>query len=341
MTSTAKKASLAFSFLLISAPAALPLPDRVALLLQRHAGFTGQEIAAARRGERIVRMLETKDPAEVAFAGVIRLPISLEQYVLRVRAGDLYRKNDTILQVGRFGKNPSLDDLQNLHFEDYDLSSQTESETRGTVERRNKQLLLQVIAEYAKKGTMFAGSLGSQPAPINAEREFDPMAKASGYLREYLPAAYEYLLSYPKVARRETDDYFLWKQMTFGFKPLTRVAHVALWEGHQNGIHEAIVLTKQIYANRYFQASFQIDHVIADHSDPIRPSVFLVTFNRGRSDFLEGRFGRAIRPVVRLRTRSTAEKTLDEAKSEMEAEYQNACQAAKSAVALSSERVRK
>jgi hypothetical protein len=109
--------------------------------------------------------------------------------------------------------------------------------------------------------------------------------------------------------------------MTFGFRPLTRLAQVALWEQTEQGVREATVLTKQIYANRYFRASFQIDHIIADNSDPAHPAVYLITFNRGSSDFLEGRFGRAIRPIVLARTQSAAEKTLDQARAEMEAEY--------------------
>jgi hypothetical protein len=309
--------------LLIIAASSLPaIPEHVAALLRRHAGFSEQDIAAARRGQRIVRMLETDSPTEVAFAGVIRLPISLDQYIQRVRDGNLYRKNETILQVGRFGESPSLLDVQNLHFERYDLSSPNNSRSsRESAERINKETLLEVIKEYEKTGAIFAGALGARPERIDVNSHFAPMVKAAGYLREHLPAAYEYLLSYPNARHLGRDDYFLWKQMTFGFRPLTRLAQVALWEQTEQGVREATVLTKQIYANRYFRASFQIDHIIADNSDPAHPAVYLITFNRGSSDFLEGRFGRAIRPIVLARTQSAAEKTLDQARAEMEAEY--------------------
>jgi hypothetical protein len=94
-----------------------------------------------------------------------------------------------------------------------------------------------------------------------------------------------------------------------------------VWEEERNRRREAIVITKQIYADRYFQASFQVDHLIADDTDPRHPTIFLISLNRGRSEFLEGALGKVIRPVVVSRTRTAAEKTLDQARSDLESEY--------------------
>ena len=100
------------------------LTDDTVSLLKRHAGFTDDQIAEVKRGNRVVRMLDTGSQSEVAFVGVTRLPISLKEYLDRVRAGSLYRTGDIILQFGRFAESPSIADLKPLHFESFDLRSE-------------------------------------------------------------------------------------------------------------------------------------------------------------------------------------------------------------------------
>ncbi|HYP04831.1 MAG TPA: hypothetical protein VER03_01245 [Bryobacteraceae bacterium] len=301
----------ALALLLLAAAPAAALPADVVSMLKRHAAFTDAQIATIQRGDRIVQMLDTGSQAEVAFVGVTKLPISLDTYLDRVRAGTLYRIGDVVLQFGRFAENPALGDMRRLRFESYDVRVSSE---------RNKQVLLSLIREYETSGALGVGPLGEQPKPVAFTRQFEPIAKQAEYLRERMPAAYDYLLRYPNVPKRGEDDFFIWKQMTFGFRPLTRVAQVSVWEDNSRGRREAIVLMKQIYANRYFQVSFQVDHLISDDSDPVHPAVYLVSLNRGSSEFLEGLTGKVIRPIVLSRTQAAAEKTLDQARRDFLAE---------------------
>jgi hypothetical protein len=287
------------------APAVLmALPNDTALLLKRHAGFTGEQLDTVRRGGRVVRMIDTGSQAEVAFAGVTRLRVALPEYLKRVRAGTLYKVRDPILQVGRFAETPSMKDLINLRFDGGDLPGPAE---------QNKRWLLATIRQYEATGAISFGALGEQPKPVESASLF---ARAN-YLRERFPDAWQHLLRYPNVPSRGTDDYYQWTQITFGFRPVTRIAQVSVWE---SGPHEAVVVTKQIYANRYFEGSYQIDHLISDDSDPKHPAVYLITFNYGRSGFLDGIPGRLIRPVVMSRTRASAEKALDDAKEDFQSE---------------------
>ena len=306
------------AFLLLVAAPAAPLPNDVASLLKRQADFSDDQIAAVGRGDRVVQMLKTNTQTEVAFVAVSRLSISLPTYLERVRAGSLYRTGDVILQYGRFSETPNISDLKDLHFESFDLSS-TKDVQQTT--HANKEQLLSSIREYEKSGAITVGAFGAQPKLVDRARQLEPIVKEAGYLQERMPAAYEYLLRYPNVPKRGSDDFFIWKQMTFGFRPLTRVAQVSIWEDKPQGRREAIVLMNQIYANRYFQASFQIDHLVSDDSDPLNPAVYLISINRGCSQLLEGLPGKVIRPIVLSRTQATAEKTLDQARQDFRLEF--------------------
>jgi hypothetical protein len=316
----ARRSCLA-TLLLAAAVPAMALPNGVASVLKRHTGFTDEQLAAVRRGDRVVRMLETQSQTEVAFVGVTRLPIPFRTYLDRMRAGTLYRTGDTLIQFGRFAENPTMADLKNLHLESYDLRPQGSSAdaVRAATEK-SKETLISAIANYEKDGALFVGPLGEQLRPIDQSKDFEPLVRQAGYLRECLPPAYDYLIHYPKFPSRGSDDFFVWKQLTFGFRPLTRVAQVSMWE-YTVEAQQAIVLIKQIYANRYFRASFQIDHLVSDESDPKHPAVYLISLNYGRSELLEGLPGKLIRPIVLSRTQAAAEKTLDQARRDLQLEF--------------------
>jgi hypothetical protein len=286
-----------YILILLAAWTANALPNNAASLLKRHAGFTDEQISAVAQGSRVVRALSTARQEEVAFAGATRLPISLGTYLGRLRAGTLYRAGENIIDIGRFGESPAVSDLKTLGFESYDLGP-------GTSPEQNKRCLIAWIRNYERTGAIGVGPLGEPPRPVDAASGFEPMVREARYLREQMPAALDYLVQYPNIPARGADDFFIWTQLTFGLRPITRLAHVAIWE--QNG--QAFVVTKQIYANRYFEASFQIDHLISDGN-----GVYLITLNYGRSELLQGFPGRMVRPVVVSRTVALAGKTLDRA----------------------------
>jgi hypothetical protein len=288
--------------IILAAVTANALPNDVTSLLKRHAAFTDAQIAAVGQGGRVVRVLETARQEEVAFAGATRLPISLKTYLQRLRAGSLYRPGQNIIRIGRFGETPAVSDLKTLQFESYDLGPHTSAD-------QNKRGLVTCIREYERTGIISIGPLGAQPRAVDAAARFHPMLEEAAYLRERMPAALEYLRHYPQVPDRGADDFYIWKQLRFGLRPVTRVAQVSIWESSD----EALVVTKQIYANRYFEASFQIDHLISDGN-----GVYLITLNYGRSDLLQGLPGRIVRPVVVSRTVALAEKTLDQAVKDLE-----------------------
>lgn len=297
--------------LVLSVTPSQALPSDVASLLKRHAGFSSEDVAAVERGDRVVRVIETGCQAEAAFAGATKLPISLANYLRELRAGTLYKPGEVILQFGRFAEIPSASDLSRLH---------PEGQEDGR--DREKQTLISSIHDYEYNGAISTGSLGEQLSRIDLARHFEPLLKRAGYLRERLPAAWDHLTRHPNAARRGSDDFYVWEKLAFGFRPITRVAQISVWEESRQGRREAIVVTKQIYANRYIQASFQIDHLVSDDSDPVNLAVYLITLNYGRSESLEGLTGKLIRPVVLSRTRTLAEKTLDQAKRDLKQDWQ-------------------
>ena len=229
-----------------------------------------QDIAAAAKGQRIVRCIDTGRQDEVAFKAVVRLPISLTDYLDRLRKGTLYRANNAVRGIGRFSETPVASDVP-THL--------------------NPSALIAAIAEFEKQG---------RPSDC------------PDLIRQRLPAGCEYLASH--TSNKGADDFYLWTELDFGFKAMTRVAQLSIWHGKPN---EAIVLTRQIYANRYFDSSLQIDQLIADGD-----GVYLITHNYGRSGWLSGITGKLIRPIVVSRTLALTDKTLETAINDLKRERQ-------------------
>lgn len=304
---------LSYSTFFLLAPAVAlafpePLPHHTALLLKRYAGFTEEQIAQGRQGATVVRTLDTGSRPEVAVVGISRLPVDISTYLQRLRAGTLYKIRDPLLQIGRFHPSPSIQDLNNLNFDQGDLETSAD---------QNKQQLMAAIQEYEKTGAVQFGPLGGPSEAVDATALFSN----ARYLRAKLPTAWQHLMGDSNVPSQGANEFYMWSQLSFGFRPVTRIAQVSIWEDPRPDRLEAVVVTKQIYANRYIQASVQIDHLISDNSDPANPAVYLITFNLGQSDFLSGFSGKLIRPIVLSRSRSTAEKTLDEARQDFAKEF--------------------
>ena len=244
------------------------LKDMIILAILAFGSVTQQDIAAASRGERVVRAIDPGRQDEIAFQAVVRLPIPLTDYLDRLRNGTLYRPNGSVLSIGRFAEIPSVSDAP-AHL--------------------NPPVLLDAIARFNHSG---AGT----PCPE--------------FLRNQLPEGCTYLAGH--TTNKGPDDFYLWTELSFGFKPMTRVAQLSIWQHKPN---EAVVLTRQIYASRYFDSSLQIDQLIADGDH-----VYLITHNYGRSSMLAGITGKLIRPIVVSRTLALTDRTLKTAVKDLQRE---------------------
>ena len=183
---------------------------------------------------------------------------------------------------------------------------------QGTLYRPNKNVL--GIGRFGEvPSAEDAPAHLNAPALISAIAEFEKngaSAECPQFVRANLPAVCEYLSRHSST--NGADDFYLWTELTFGFKPMTRVAQLSIW---QLSPTEAVVVTRQIYANRYFDTSLQIDHLTADGDN-----VYLVTHNYGRSRWLSGITGKLIRPIVVSRTLALTDKTLEHAINDLKRE---------------------
>ena len=310
---------VAMSFILMGVPAGRGIDSTTEEFLRSTARFGDRDLALVRSGGRVVKTPDTGIAREMVSVGATRFEIPFDYYVDRVRRGDLYRTGTTLLEAGRFSPEPSVPDMRGLTLAPEDLAALAEADPEaGKSEAAAKLFFVQLVRAYRNEGIRSLEALRQGPKRFVVSNEVRTLLANSPYLRHYGSHVGDYVRNYPRAPANGAEEYFAWAKVNIGLRRLVRLTKVTVWVEWRDGHREAVMVTEQLYATRYFQASLQADHVIADRD---APAVFLVTINHGRCDLLDSVAARLLRRLILSRTRATTERTLDAAKVRLESEY--------------------
>ena len=94
--------------------AASDISTEIGMVLVRDLRFSAAELADLQRGKVVKHGIATSAPGEIAAVGAVRVNTSKAAFLDRVRDIVRFKRGPDILQIGRFGNPPSLDDLAAL-----------------------------------------------------------------------------------------------------------------------------------------------------------------------------------------------------------------------------------
>ena len=92
-----------------------------------------------------------------------------------------------------------------------------------------------------------------------------------------------------------------WSKEHLGMKPITGITHLAARRMSGAGLPEAVIVTRQVYASHYKNASITVTALVHDNG-----TRFLVYLHRSQIDAFDGLVGRMIRRTVESRVRREA-----------------------------------
>src|SRR5262249_8672232 len=87
----------------------------------RKIGFTAAEIASLEAGRVVTRIVPERGGNGAFVAGVVRFRAPAESLVEGIRRIETFRATSPTLQIGRFGPEPSLADIEPLVIDDSEL----------------------------------------------------------------------------------------------------------------------------------------------------------------------------------------------------------------------------
>lgn len=293
-------------------------------VLRDQGAYTASDFLAIERGEVVVKLLPVMDKREVAVCGLVRTQAPPDASLKAFRASMTQLNPKSILQTGKFSTPPVLEDLQGLTMEKRDIEDLkqcsvgacklkmsdemierfkrevdwTAPDYRLQATRLFRQMLLDYVRAYLSRGDSALIEYHDQTRPIRLDEEHQALLDSSIYIHDFAPEFAEYLKEFPGRELTIVENSITWSKIKFGLKPVTIINHVATYTRRRGGVLQTLVVSKQLYANHYFDSSLALT---ASFDVPISGSStnsYLLFTNRSRADSLAGSFSRLKRNLA-------------------------------------------
>lgn len=309
-------------------------------LLQEKAAFDETDFAALQLNQPIVRLAPVSDKREVAVSGVVNIRARAEEFLRSYLESMTRKSNAAILEIGTFGKDPALADVQNLTIETRDIEDLKEcivgdcqvKLSASMIERFRKeidwqspdyaisvtnlfrQLLLDYVRDYRTRGDAALIQYSDKRNEVSLANEQRALAAAGGYING--------LLADPKSGLQLVEDAIVWSKIKFGLKPVLAINHIKIYRRDRDVGPQVLIASKQIYANHYFNASHALTAFVSlpDASQ----GAYLVYENRSIADGLEGPFSKIKRDVVEKKAVAGLRNILEHSRSSLEGQVLSA-----------------
>jgi hypothetical protein len=250
-------------------------------ILHEDAALEEADLAALRRGEPVVTRLQPHDKREVGVYGMVRVQAPAEVFLQSFRNTIATKSNPAILEIGRFGRVPTLADLKSLTMEGRDiedlkqcvvgncelkLSAKMTEQFQKTVDWQStdhvnqatklyKQMLLEYVRDYLERGDAALIEYTDKPQTISL-REGQRALLAS--VKTFSNGSSENGNSFSSRGWLPIEDTIVWSKIKFGLKPVLAINHIIIFKSQREFGPQILVLSKQIYANHYFDASIAL-----------------------------------------------------------------------------------
>jgi hypothetical protein len=301
-------------------------------LLHENSAFDETDFAALQRGETVVRLTPAQDKREVAVSGLVTLRANADEFLRAYRESLTRKNNGAVMEIGTFGAAPVLADLDGLTLEATDIEDLKECivgdcelklsaamiqrfarevnwqapDYALQVTNLFKSMLLEYVKDYRSRGDAALIEYHDKQDEVRLADEHQALTRASGYLSGVLPRL--------ASETQPLEELLVWSKIKFGLKPVIAINHVKIYKGDRELGPQILSVSKQIYANHYFNSSLALTGFVTVAG----PTSYLVYENRSRADGLEGPFGKLKRGIVQKKAVEGLKGILDHSKVTME-----------------------
>lgn len=283
-------------------------------VLAEKASFQETDFAALQANQPVVRLAPVSNKREIAVAGLVNIRAGADEFLRSYRDSMLRKSNGAILEIGSFGSQPTLADLESLTLETGDiedlkdcvigdcevkLSAAMIDRFRREIDWNApdyalkvtslfKQMLSEYVSDYRTRGEAALIQYNDKRDQIDLAAEQRALSGASGYTNS--------LLADSNAGLQLIEDAIVWSKIKFGLKPVIAVNHITIYKRDREVGPQVLIASKQIYASHYFNASQALTAFVTVPG--ATQGAYLVSENRSRADGLEGPFGKIKRGVV-------------------------------------------
>jgi hypothetical protein len=284
------------------------------------------------RGEPLVRVLPGQD-LEVAVVAAVPVDVDGDRLVRWMRNIAELKKSPYVAAIGRFSDPPRLDDLAGLSLDDQDLSSIRQcrpgdcdlkltgaeigemqrviaaagSEWKAALQDAVRRLVLRRVQIYLEGGHAAMSPYEDRDRPVSLDSRFGLLIRHSSFLSGHLPEFAEYLGRYPQAPMPGVESFVYWSKERLSSKAIVSATHVNILRRTGEGLPDALVAGKEIFATHYVNASLGVTAIVGGEQGSNR---YLVYVNRSEVDVLGGFFGGVVRWFMERRLKGEASDVL-------------------------------
>ena len=327
--------AIALIYLSANSTLAQTSPADFQRILQQKAAFETADFTALEKGQTVVKLTPITDKREVAVSGLVSLSTSADRFLQSYIDG-MTRKNQTVLEAGRFGSAPAVADLQQLTVESADIEDLKQCVvgscelklSANMIERFRreidwqasdyqikatellKRMLVEYVGDYLKRGNAALIAYHDKRDEVRLADEHQALNTAPGYLND--------LRRESQSGMRLVEDAIVWSKIKFGLKPVLVINHIKVYRDAREYGPQVLVASKQIYANHYFNSSLALTGFISVPG--ATPAAYLVYENRSRTDGLQGAFSKFKRRMIENKVAGGLKSVLEHTRLSLDAE---------------------
>lgn len=303
---------LALTALLQAAAPSSPGP--LTRFLSASIGFDAGQLAAAERGDAVVKVLEARDRRDVAVFGIVTLPAARDVYVRRVRDFPVSLRTPGRTQLGVFSTPAGPADVAAVTINRRDVEEmkdcrpgdcvvklpatdmqQIRQEMNWSAPDLGAQLnayarrrLVEYVTDYRARGDSALAIYDDRGnLNVRSSEAFAAQLAESPYVYQHVPSLRQYFANYPRTTLAGATDVLYWSEDVLPrLRPILSVTHLVLFEPPElPGV--TIVAAKQLYANHYFETALDFTMALDRQLDG-QPATYVLTLRRHRFDNLPG-----------------------------------------------------
>jgi hypothetical protein len=273
-------------------------------------------------------------------SGLVNIRAGADAFLRSYRDSMVRKNNTAIMEIGIFGAEPALRDLESLTLEPGDIDDLKEcvvgdcpvklsaamierfrkqidweaSDYQQQVTSLFKQMLFEYVKDYLARGEPALIEYSDKRDAVSLAAEQRGLSSASSYIGD--------LLADPKSGLQLLQQALVWSKIKFGLKPVIAVNQISIYKRSSDSGPQVLIASKQIYASHYFNASQALTAFVAVPGTT--DGAYLVYENRSRADGLGGPFGKIKREVVEKKALEGLRAILEHSKASLEGSAETA-----------------
>ena len=337
-----------------AAPASSPAPQKIAVtvpaplaqVMTKSLHFSSSDVTSVGRGSTVVKLLQAGESREVAVIGAIWCDVPAAYFLSRARDIIGIKAVDEVKQIGIVGPRATPADLEGLTLEAQDIEDLRRCapgdckvkldepalqkfrfevgwatpQAADQANRLAREVIARYIASYQDAGNAALIEYRDRDTHVKIAEGTEALLNRTLWLHDVAPGLRQYTDAFPRDPVPYAEDVIYWSKEAFGMMPTVSATHMIVWRG-TSAVVDATILSKQIYASHYIEASLSISLLVGDGRAD-RAGVFVVYLNRSLVDLLQGGLlGPLRRSIARSRTRDGLVDHLEALKKRMEHDY--------------------